>query len=1504
MVTGTCGTPQTSSISGAFIVNDVSVAGTITGLNYTCDGKAAPLLTLSGQTGSVLKWQSSSYLNSTWTTFTDIANTTTTYSPGVLSDTMKFRVSVKNGACASVFSATKQLNYRLNPTFTTGSITSPTCFNDSITFEADGLLPNVTNIIYYTANYDVTTTHATKSVVSSPTGSASFKGAGYTPNYYSFIVDSIYVQGCTTPYTGVVGYFTVNPLPTASIIGTTSVCKDASAPNITFTGAGGTAPYTFTYKLNNGSDLTVATTTGNSVTLSAPTLAAGTYTYTLVSVADVNCSQTQTGDATITVDPLPTLNTSAITTFNATSATMGGDVTADNGAAVIEKGVVFSSTNTTPTIGGTDVTLNVNGSIGTGSFNKSISGLASSTTYYVRAYASNSSCTSYGSVTSFTTLCANPHVHLYRSSSLIDDYCTIQAAINASIDGDVINVDAGTYTEQLTITKGITLQGAGRDITIIQSPDSNLLVINGGNWKNLKNQDMFDVIGIKATNEVPVIIKDLKIDGRNQGILPDQLYPNRNMYDFHAIGAYNTTVTVDNVYVTGIRELASSLGQFTPAGYLPTDQPSGMNHNDAVFAESRLGANPHTFTLTNSYITKFEKTAVLAWGPTLTVNINNNIIQGYGQTLWSTGNGIQIASSDRTGSGGENGDRRGTKGSITNNQILDIGLVIPEPGDPQSYLNLGLLSPSGILLWEAGDNFMISNNIISRNIKTKSWHVDATSTDGGYGSMGIDVVSSNNTIISNNTVDGYDEGIGNEIYITNGRIVTTNNIVANNTIDYMLNPGPNTINLNSSHETLTYYSNSTGNDTITNFGVHDRIQVIKLDQDVVNGFLGTQPSINYTGGTVTNGNGTAVAPYSMQIHYDGTHTYLYIDTDGQLGQAELVLLLNGEYRTTNFLLDSSFIKYQIAAPYNQAINLNFTNVMTDKMNINWTRGSGDSCLVFIYEGSIGTASPVDNVYYKADSVFKNGDQIGTSGWYCVYRGTGTSKTITGLTPHTTYRIHVCEFNYGSYHYNSDSTANNPKNQSTCTNPTNGGIISGNQSICHGDSPSQITSSTLPSGQTGTIEYQWQSSNDSILFTDLASGTYTSTSYTPTSITTTTWFRRLSRVGCMSDWTNATSSNVVKITYYNSFAPGAIATIGQTICYNGDPSLIGSTTAASGGNDTITYEWYKSTTSFADSTLIGSNTAIYDPPTGLTQTTAYRRYAHEGKCNTSFKVSIGTWIVTVNPLPTATISGTTDVCKDATAPLVTFTGANGTAPYTFTYKINGCSDQTIATTSGNSVTIAAPTSLVGTYTYTLESIQDASITTCSQNQAGSAVITVNVLPTPTISGSNSICNFTTGNVYTTEAGMTTYSWSVNGGTITSGGTATDNTATITWTTSGAKSVSVNYTNTYGCVIASATVYNVTVNPAPTPLITGSPNDGYYVHCTNINTYCTPYVAGHLYSWSGFGTVTVTNPSQGNCIEDTFINPCGVYGAWPIIVTETNPTSGCSTTYTKNVYIQTN
>ena len=95
---------------------------------------------------------------------------------------------------------------------------------------------------------------------------------------------------------------------------------------------------------------------------------------------------------------LPTVTTTEVTNITVSSATCGGNVTSDGGGTITARGVCWS-TNQNPTIEDNKTT---NGS-GIGSFTSSLSNLASQTTYYVRAYATNEAGTAYGEVKSFTT---------------------------------------------------------------------------------------------------------------------------------------------------------------------------------------------------------------------------------------------------------------------------------------------------------------------------------------------------------------------------------------------------------------------------------------------------------------------------------------------------------------------------------------------------------------------------------------------------------------------------------------------------------------------------------------------------------------------------------------------------------------------------------------------------------------------------------------------------------------------------------------------------------------------------------------------------------------------------------------------------------------------------------------------------------------------------------------------------------------------------------------------
>ncbi len=94
------------------------------------------------------------------------------------------------------------------------------------------------------------------------------------------------------------------------------------------------------------------------------------------------------------------------------------------------------------------------------------------------------------------------------------------------------------------------------------------------------------------------------------------------------------------------------------------------------------------------------------------------------------------------------------------------------------------------------------------------------------------------------------------------------------------------------------------------------------------------------------------------------------------------------------------------------------------------------------------------------------------------------------------------------------------------------------------------------------------------------------------------------------------------------------------------------------------------------------------------------------------------------------------------------------------------------------------------------------------------VTFVTLPDPTINGPTNVCVSSTGNVYTTEAGNTAYTWVISaGGTVTAGGGTNDNSVTVTWVTAGPQSVSVNYNNSAGSPAPLATVFSVTVNPLP-------------------------------------------------------------------------------------------
>lgn len=265
-------------------------------------------------------------------------------------------------------------------------------------------------------------------------------------------------------------------------------------------------------------------------------------------------------------------------------------------------------------------------------------------------------------------------------------------------------------------------------------------------------------------------------------------------------------------------------------------------------------------------------------------------------------------------------------------------------------------------------------------------------------------------------------------------------------------------------------------------------------------------------------------------------------------------------------------------------------------------------------------------------------------------------------------------------------------------------------------------------------------------------------------------------------------------------------------------------------------------------------------------------------------------VSVNPLPLPTISGPSAVC--ATTSGNVYTTQSGMTGYSWSVSSGG----TIASGSGtNSITV----------TWNNPGAQNVYLnyvnaTGCTAVTPSAYPVTVNARPVPTISGPTAVCAATAGNIYTTQAGMTGYIWTISsGGTITSGvGTSS---ITVTWNTAGSQSVTVNYNNASGCNATNATVYNVNVNNLPSPTITGSNdlcvNSGYYNYTTE------PGMSGYTWTVSSGGTITygsgtnqiqvVWNTAGSQNVSVTYANSAGCSPSSPsLLPVNVNPMPGAA------------
>jgi hypothetical protein len=323
-----------------------------------------------------------------------------------------------------------------------------------------------------------------------------------------------------------------------------------------------------------------------------------------------------------------------------------------------------------------------------------------------------------------------------------------------------------------------------------------------------------------------------------------------------------------------------------------------------------------------------------------------------------------------------------------------------------------------------------------------------------------------------------------------------------------------------------------------------------------------------------------------------------------------------------------------------------------------------------------------------------------------------------------------------------------------------------KTICAGSG----TSFTVATSQPG-VTYQWQKKPAAGAFANISVGSNPTADDATLTLTNVPASDNLSEYRCIitNPCNNSTSASAVLTV--NQITGSSLT--GTTTVNQGAAAPI-LTFGATGGTLPYTFTYKINNGSNLTVTTTGVNTtATVSRSTATVGVFTYELVTVTDALNCTFTPSPAqTAVVTVSNNLTATISGSTSACQNETQPVITFTAVNGIAPFTFTYKLNGGSDQQITTTGANTTaTLNVPTTATGTFVYSLTNVAGAGgATTPIAGQT--ATVNVNAKPTIALTGAEYLCNYAvTPQTYTvfftatTGAVITTDKGTVNGNTVT-------------------------------------------------------------------------------------------------------------------------------------------